>query len=167
MLFIQNEKILSLSLSLWFWVQILILLCHCLWSKVFQSCKGFEQYWTLFHRKKNRSLIQNVKLDFCWCMVRGPKDQRGPETEVRLCHVCFKKSCLSKSLLALTMFIAKLGERTVERLSRLVFLYLSIYLWFGVQIFLLFWHSLWPNCKRNLCLVIFRVLLWSSGRLYI
>lgn len=104
MLFIQNEKILSFSVSfyLWFWVQILFLLCHSLWSKVFQIFKGlnygFEQYWTLFHKKKTRSLIQNVKLDFCWCMVRGPKDQRGPETDVRLFYVCYKKSCLSKSL---------------------------------------------------------------------
>ena len=99
--FIQNEKILSFSLSfyLWFWVQILILLCHSLWSKVFQSFKGlnrgFEQYWTLFHRKKNRSLIQNVKLDFCWCMVK--KVQRTKEDQKLICgcaisasryHVC-------------------------------------------------------------------------------
>lgn len=164
MLFIQNEKILSffsLSLYLWFWVQICILLWHSLWSKVVQSFKGFncglEQYWTIFHRKNTRSLIQNVKLDFCWC----------PETDVRMCGCAMfaPRNHASQCLyFGIDCVYGPIVRETVWRFSRLVVIYLSIYRWLWVQSFLLFWHSLWSNCRRNLCLTILRVLP-SSGRL--
>ena len=152
-------------------MQILILLCHSLWSKVFQSFKGlncgFEQYWTLFHRKKNRSLIQNVKLDFCWCMVK--EVQRTKENQKLMCDC---PMTASRNHVCQTLYFGiDYAYGQILRENRLAIFstcgYLSIYLWFWVQIFLLFWHSLWPNCRRDLCLVILRVLLWSSGTLKI
>ena len=59
---------------------------------------GFEQYWTLFHRKKTRSLIQNVKLDFCWCMVKEVQRTKEDQKLMCGCAMCASRNHVCQSL---------------------------------------------------------------------